>query len=248
MLTFGPVEDIDSRDWVWGGVGFGTEGRAPSCERSERSRPNFSTSQSTDEPLPWARTCAIRAGTRSAKAGGGAGVVEISRDPGSGFGKRGGVSRPAPPGGGISHLCEGDGVRGGGGVADSGGTPDDVSLELVRAVLDAGLGLRAGQRAVDSGRRFRAVAAQKGAFVEEHDAAAVLEDGVRGGEPREASADDDDLFGHGASFPSLKTRKRVRAGGVVVWVPAPRILQKANITRKVSQQTRSKIHRSGRRG
>lgn len=107
MLTFGPVEDIDSRDWVWGDVGFGTEGRAPSCERSERSRPNFSTSQSTDEPLPWARTCAIRAGTRSAKAGGGAGVVEISRDPGSGFGKRGGVSRPAPPGGGSRTFARG---------------------------------------------------------------------------------------------------------------------------------------------
>ena len=175
-------------------------------------------------------------------------MVEISRDPGSGFGKRGGVSRPAPPGGGISHLCEGDGVRGGGGVADSGGTPDDVSLELVRAVLDAGLGLRAGQRAVDSGRRLGAVAAQKGAFVEEHDAAAVLEDGVRGGEPREASADDDDLFGHGASFPSLKTRKRVRAGGVVVFEPRLGSSKKRTLRGGVSQQTRSKIHRSGRRG
>lgn len=164
-----------------------------------------------------------------------------------GLGKEAAFRGP-PRGGGISHLCEGDGVRGGGGVADSGGTPDDVSLELVRAVLDAGLGLRAGQRAVDSGRRLGAVAAQKGAFVEEHDAAAVLEDGVRGGEPREASADDDDLFGHGASFPSLKTRKRVRAGGVVVFEPRLGSSKKRTFTRKVTQQTRSKIHRSGRRG
>ena len=117
-------------------------------------------------------------------------------------------------------------MRGGGGVADSGGTPDDISFELVRAVVDAGLGLRAGQRAVDSRRRLCAVAAQKGAFVEEQDAAAVLEDGVRGGEPREASADDDDLFGHDASFPSSEDLRR---DACVVPSRGPRTHEKAII-------------------
>lgn len=164
---------------------------------------------------------------RQRRAGGARVGGEISRDPGSVWvceEERGGVSgRPA---GEISHLCEGDGVRGGGGVADSGGTPDDISFELVRAVVDAGLGLRAGQRAIDSRRRLCAVAAQKGAFVEEQDAAAVLEDGVRGGEPREASADDDDLFGHDASFPSSEDLRR---DACVVPSRGPRTYKKAII-------------------
>ena len=77
-----------------------------------------------------------------------------------------------------------------------------------------------------SRRRLCAVAAQKGAFVEEQDAAAVLEDGVRGGEPREASADDDDLFGHDASFPSSEDLRR---DACVVPSRGPRTYKKATI-------------------
>ena len=89
----------------------------------------------------------------------------------------------------------------------------------------------AGQRAVDSRRRLCAVAAQKGAFVEEQDAAAVLED-VRGGEPREASADDDDLFGHDASFPSSEDLRR---DACVVPSRGPRTYEKAIILTRMKK-------------
>ena len=148
-------------------------------------------SQSTEPPLPWARTWSnggfrdgvrgrVSAGSRRRISG-----VNISRK------KKSTTVRGRSP-----HLCEGDGVRRRLGVAHAGGALDDVRLELVGGILDALGGLRARQRAVDAGGGLGAVAAEEGAFIQEEDAPAVLQHGVRGGQPREAAADDDDLLAH----------------------------------------------------
>ena len=145
-------------------------------------------SQSTEPPLPWARTWSNRG-----FQGGFRGRVSA----GSGGESRGQISRESTTVRGRSpHLCEGDGVRRRLGVAHAGGALDDVRLELVGGILDALGGLRARQRAVDAGGGLGAVAAEEGAFIQEEDAPAVLQHGVRGGEAGEAAPDDDDLFFH----------------------------------------------------
>lgn len=52
-------------------------------------------------------------------------------------------------------------MRGRGGVAHTGGTLEDILLELVARVVDALGGLRAGQRAVDPAGGFSAVTTQE---------------------------------------------------------------------------------------
>lgn len=148
-------------------------------------------SQSTEPPLPWARTWSnggFRGGVRGrVSAGSGRRIAgaNISRK------KKSTTVRGRSP-----HLGEGDGVRRRLGVAHAGRALDDVRLELVGGILDALGGLRARQRAVDAGGGLGAVAAEEGAFIQEEDAPAVLQHGVRGGEAGEAAPDDDDLFFH----------------------------------------------------
>ena len=154
-------------------------------------------SQFTELPLPCARTCAVgeaREVGRSAPA-----ASQISRGGKSDAARflseylRSDGSRFAGSG---SHLGERDGVRGGLGVTHAGGASDDVRLELVRGIVDALGSLRAGRRAVNAAGGLGGVAAQEGALVQEQHAPAVLQHGVRGGQPREAAADDDDLLAH----------------------------------------------------
>jgi hypothetical protein len=102
-------------------------------------------------------------------------------------------------------------VRGRGRVPDPRGAFQAVLLELVRGVLNPFRGLRLRQRAVDAGRRLRAVASEERGLIQEKDAAAVLEDGVRGGQAREAAADDDDLFAHRARFTGASSTKAAAA-------------------------------------
>lgn len=102
-------------------------------------------------------------------------------------------------------------MRGRGRVPDPRGAFQAVLLELVRGVLNPFRGLRLRQRAVDAGRRLRAVASEERGLIQEKDAAAVLEDGVRGGQAREAAADDDDLFAHRARFTGASSTKAAAA-------------------------------------
>ena len=95
-------------------------------------------------------------------------------------------------------------------MPDPRGAFQAVLLELVRGVLNPFRGLRLRQRAVDAGRRLRAVASEERGLIQEEDAAAVLEDGVRCGQAREAAADDDDLFAHRARFAGPSSTKAWR--------------------------------------
>lgn len=102
-----------------------------------------------------------------------------------------------------THLGERDSVSRRGGVTHAGGALQDILLELIGRVVDALGGLRARQRPVDSARRFRGVASQEGALVEQEHPPAVFQHGVRRGEASEAASDDDDLFSHARMYAAL---------------------------------------------
>ena len=82
------------------------------------------------------------------------------------------------------------------GVPDARRALDDIIFKLISAVGNVQPRLRLRQRSVNPTRRLRAVPAQEGTFVEQHDARAVFDDGVRRGQARETTADDDDLISH----------------------------------------------------
>ena len=87
-------------------------------------------------------------------------------------------------------------MLGRGGVANAGGTLEDVLLELIGAVVDALGSLRAGQRAVDAARGFGGVPSQERAFVQQKHPSPVLQNRVRRGQAGESASYDDDLVGH----------------------------------------------------
>ena len=94
------------------------------------------------------------------------------------------------------HLGERHRVRRRLGVPNARRALDDIVFKLISAVGDVQPRLRLRQRSVNPTRRLRAVSAQEGTFVEQHDARAVFDDGVRRGQARETTTDDDDLISH----------------------------------------------------
>ena len=94
------------------------------------------------------------------------------------------------------HLGERNRVRRRFGVSNPGRALDNVIFKFIRAVWNVQSRLRSRERSINPARRLRTVSSQEGTLVEQDDARAAFDDGVRRGQSRETTAYYDDLFRH----------------------------------------------------
>mmetsp|Transcript_9678 Transcript_9678/g.33396 ORF Transcript_9678/g.33396 Transcript_9678/m.33396 type:complete len:609 (+) Transcript_9678:2632-4458(+) len=115
-------------------------------------------------------------------------------------------------------VCKWLGVLWWGRVLQSARGLQDILLKGHGAVVDVLVHLGLGQRSADPAGRLRGVSSQEGHLVHQSDAAAVLDDGVGGGEPGEAASYDNHAGAHGSCVGLLKVR-RLRSASAPTRLP-----------------------------